>query len=321
MWRVFLGQIPKGRPMQVIVPPWFRCLAGALYLFLGPLTGAAAAQDARERPAERPSDTWQFLRDAAAAEGATPDGFITYSGTAGQTHRIEIFRPQTGAATSAGPWPAIVLFHGGAWREGAPVQFYRQARVVADAGFIVALPEYSLSEEDGTTPRDSVVDAFLAWSMVRSVAGELGINPDRLFAGGASAGGQMAAALVTLAPPPDITDHMAPAGLILFNPVIDNGPDGYGYALVQDYWLSFSPLHNIGESHPPTLFLIGDSDPLIPVATAEEYCRRVRATGSDCSLEVFANAGHAWFNRDAFGYSKTLADMLAVLQIWSRHGN
>jgi acetyl esterase/lipase len=267
---------------------------------------------------ERPEDIWRFLRDAADQVGTAPDQVRTYTGTTGQTHRIEIFRPRSDATENRSIHPGLVLFHGGAWREGAPVQFYRQARVIADAGFVVALPEYSLGDEDGTTPRESVADAFLAWRAVYAAADDLAIAREQLFAGGASAGGQMAAALATLGSPDSTTDHVRPAGLILFEPVVNNGPGGYGYALVRDYWEAFSPIHNIGEGHPDTLILVGDSDPLIPVETAELYCRRVHAVGRSCSVEVFKDAGHAWFNYDPAGFSGTLSKALSTLQTWVR---
>ncbi len=251
-------------------------------------------------------------------EGAAPDQYRTYTGTNGQTHRIEIFLPASDAAEDRSVRPALVLFHGGAWREGAPVQFYRQARAIADAGLVVALPEYSLRDEDGTTPHDSVVCAFLAWRAIHSAADDLAISREHLFAGGASAGGQMAAALATLDPPDGITAHVRPAGLILYEPVVDNGPGGYGHALVRDYWEAFSPIHNIRNSHPDTLILVGDSDPLIPVETAELYCRRVQAVGGICSVEVFKDAGHAWFNYDPSGFSGTLAKAVTMLRMWIR---
>ncbi len=276
---------------------------------------AADAPDTAASPVERPEDVWAFIRDEAAAKGARPDRTMTYT-NAGLTHRIEVF--QTEGPSPSHLAPGVVLFHGGAWREGAPVQFYRQARVLADAGYVVALPEYATRNEDGATPRDSVNDAFKAWAVIRGAADHFGIDPARLYAGGASAGGQMAAALATLEAPVGIEDHVQPAGLILFNPVIDNGPDGYGHGRLQDYWEDFSPLHNIGEPHPDTLFLIGDSDPLIPVETAERYCAQVRETGSTCETEVFAGAGHAWFNYDPAGYDGTLTAMLATLQAWSQ---
>lgn len=279
---------------------------------------AQAGQEPREPSAERPQDIWRYLQDVAAREHVSPDLFITYSGVAGQTHRIDIFEPTPDGAPPPSGYPGLVLFHGGAWREGAPVQFYRQARAIAEAGFVVALPEYSIQDRDGTTPLDAVTDAFLAWSMIHASAQSLAIAPDRLFAGGASAGGQMAAALATLERPAGIEDHVLPAGLILFEPVIDNGPGGYGHARVQDYWQRFSPLHNVGGSHPDTLVLVGDSDALIPVETAERYCGLVRAAHATCVVRVFENAGHAWFNHDPTGYADTLSAALTTLKAWAR---
>ena len=38
--------------------------------------------------------------------------------------------------------------------------------------------------------------------------------------------------------------------LALFNPVYDNGPDGYGYSRVKDYWKKISPAHLLTEDVP-----------------------------------------------------------------------
>jgi dienelactone hydrolase len=66
------------------------------------------------------------------------------------------------------------------------------------------------------------------------------------------------------------------------------------------------------------LFLIGDSDPLIPVDTAEDYCRQVRAVDATCIVEIFPNAGHAWFNYEPAGYEGTLAAALNALKAWAQ---
>jgi hypothetical protein len=38
--------------------------------------------------------------------------------------------------------------------------------------------------------------------------------------------------------------------LVFFNPVFDNGPTGWGYHRVKDYWQDISPLHNIKANTP-----------------------------------------------------------------------
>ena len=65
----------------------------------------------------------------------------------------------------------------------------------------------------------------------------------------------------------------------MFNPVFDNGPNGYGHSRVKEYWKEISPMHNIDEKSPPTIVFLGSKDQLIPVATAEEYKSQMEAKG------------------------------------------
>jgi len=64
-----------------------------------------------------------------------------------------------------------------------------------------------------------------------------------------------------------------------------------------------SPLHNIDSTAPPTLFLAGTRDQLIPGKTAEEFKIRMEKTGSVCELHLFEGAGHP-----IFYYAKELTE-------------
>lgn len=253
---------------------------------------------------------------AAKASEPQPDGSFNYSGQQGLNHTVFVFRP----AGEAADRPAIVLFHGGGWKRGEPVQFYRHARFLADRGYVVFLPEYGL-ESDGATPLDALKDAASAWEAVRHKATGYGVALDRIAAGGGSAGGHLAA---TLAIDTDLRDQPAlakPAALVLFNPVIDNGPEGYGHARVREYWEGFSPIHNIGPGHPDTLFMVGDRDPLIPVTSAARYCTLIIATGADCQLSVDPGEGHSWFNNAGFVLTLGLMTRFLEAQFASEEGN
>ena len=81
------------------------------------------------------------------------------------------------------------------------------------------------------------------------------------------------------------------------------------------YWKAFSPLHNVRPGHAPTLNMLGTRDALIPVATGQAYCDKVRETGSSCRLELYEGQPHAFFSRtrSKLYYGKTLAAMDAFL--------
>jgi len=91
--------------------------------------------------------------------------------------------------------------------------------------------------------------------------------------------------------------------LLLYYPVIDNGPDGYGPEEMKKRFQEISPLHNIDVTAPPTLFILGTKDQLIPVKTAEEFKMRMEKAGEVCELHLFEGAGHP-----IFYYAKELTE-------------
>lgn len=227
---------------------------------------------------------------------------------------LSIFNPPDHKPTDKRP--AIVFFHGGGWNGGSPSQFFKQCQHLASRGMVAISAEYRLKSKHKTTPQECVKDGKSAVRWVRSHAKELGINPNMLAAGGGSAGGHVAAATGTVKgfneEGEDTSVSCRPNALVLFNPVYDNGPKGYGHSRVKAYWKTFSPLHNIDKDTPPTLVMLGTKDKLIPVVTAEEYQKRMKAAGVRCDLCLHKDAGHGWFNRGQ-GYTKTLAEADAFL--------
>lgn len=89
--------------------------------------------------------------------------------------------------------PALVLFHGGGWTGGSPMQFNDQVTYLARRGMVCFQVEYRLVKDVPGPPLNCVHDAKSAMRWVRSHAGELGIDPKRIAAGGGSAGGHLAA--------------------------------------------------------------------------------------------------------------------------------
>lgn len=227
-----------------------------------------------------------------------PDKRVAYKTIGKVQLSLDIFMPKERNASTL--LPGIVFFHGGGWNHGSPNQFYPHCQYFASRGMVAMSAEYRLARQHGTTPYECVADGKSAIRWIRAHTLDLGIAPDRLVAGGGSAGAQVAAATATVPglneDGEDCTTSARPDALILFNPVFDNGPGGYGHERVQDRWQQFSPMHNIAKGVPPAIIILGDQDELIPVSTAQEFKKRMTAAGARCDLWTYAGQPHGFFN-------------------------
>ena len=169
-------------------------------------------------------------------------------------------------------YPAMVFFFGGGWKGGDRQHFIHQAKYLAKRGIVCFLADYRTWNKHRVSPFECLKDAKSAVRFIRSNHQQFGVDPNKIIASGGSAGGHLAAATATITGFNHSMDNLSvsciPDALVLFNPVIDNGPGGYGYERVSDSYLEFSPLHNIRAGVPPTIFFLGTEDPLIPVTTA-----------------------------------------------------
>ncbi len=214
---------------------------------------------------------------------------------------------------SADKRPAAVFFHGGGWMGGKPTQFSEHSQYLASRGMVCILVEYRLLTKPEQTPEVCIQDARSAMRWVRSRAGELGIDPGRIASGGGSAGGHLAAFVGLMNgmddPQDDLSVSTRSDAMLLFNPVFDNGPEGYGYKRVGEDYLAYSPLHNVATGAPPAIVFFGDQDNLVSVETAALFKHRMEAVGAVCEVIIYENMKHGFFNyaiQDHIPYYKTL---------------
>jgi len=242
----------------------------------------------------------QINVSANETDTLSPDKKIVYKTIDSLELSLHVFLPLNKPSHELEPSPAVVFFFGGSWKHGSPDQFYPHCRHLADKGIVAMSAEYRVKDRNGTTPAEALADAKSAMRWVRTHADELGIDSDCVIAGGGSAGGHLAAACAVVdgfnAQGDDLSISCIPDALILFNPVIDNGPDGYGYDRVEEYWREFSPIHNLDKVVPPTIFFLGTEDPLIPVETAEKFKTLMEACGNRCDLFLYEGQSHGFFN-------------------------
>lgn len=222
---------------------------------------------------------------------------------------VDVYYPEK--KDSSIPHPAIIFFFGGGWVNGEKSQFVNHADYFSKRGLICFLVDYRTKNKNNTTPFESLKDAKSVIRFIRKNASSLGVDATKIIASGGSAGGQLAAAAALTDSCFETTDDLSvsciPNALVLFNPVIDNGPKGYGFEKIGNAYTYFSPMHNIKIGAPPTIIFLGTKDKHIPVETAVLYKNEMEKVKSRCDLKLYEGQGHGFFNfKNTEYYTKTI---------------
>lgn len=264
-------------------------------------------------------------------EGAVEE---VYKKASGAELKIYIFNPP--GHSSKDRRPAIVFFFGGGWSSGSPAQFENQCRYLASLGMVAMTADYRVATRHSVAAVECVRDAKSAIRWVRQNAGRLGVDPNRIAAGGGSAGGHLAAAAGVIdgldEPSENLKISSRPNALVLFNPALvlapvpgkDNTkfPDLRERAGVDP--VQISPWHHVRKGAPPTIIFHGKADTTVPYITAEMFAAKMKDAGNRCELVGFEGAAHGFFNFGRGGnqgYRETLqkaAEFLASLGYLSR---
>lgn len=240
---------------------------------------------------------------------------------------LYIFEPASGPKTNR---PAIVFFFGGGWTNGNPRQFEQHCRDLAARGMVAITADYRVASRHGVKPVNCVADAKSAIRWVRQHASRLGIDPNRVAAGGGSAGGHLAAATATLPgfdePGEDRSLSAIPNALVLFNPPLVMAPmagvalEGFETRVSAERMgtdpINLSPAHHVKKGAPPAIIFHGRADTTVPYATVEAFTRVMQKVGNRCELVGFDGQPHGFFNYgrgDNQNYRATLAATDAFL--------
>lgn len=216
--------------------------------------------------------------------------------------------------------PAIVFFFGGGWTDGSTRQFENQCRYLASRGMVAMAANYRVKSRHNVPAAACVADAKSAIRWVRANAAKLGIDPQRIAAGGGSAGGHLAGAVATLPglddPADDKSVSCVPNALVLFNPGLVLAPPeeaadaavfkAFEKGLSPEKGLSrerfgcepteISPIHHVKAGQPPTIIFHGTADAIAPYSSAELFTARMLKAGNRCELVGAEGQGHGFFN-------------------------
>jgi acetyl esterase/lipase len=239
---------------------------------------------------------------------------VEYGKGGGRALKLHIVRPK---APPAGPMPALVYVHGGAWRAGSRDAGIGPLARLAQQGYFGATIEYRLSGEAKFPAQ--IEDAKCAVRFLRAKAKDYGIDPERIGAWGPSAGGHLVALLGTSGDVKELegtggwAEHSSRVQAVVdwFGPTdflkmgknnIDhdaaNSPESLlvGGSLQENREKAAraNPIAYVSKDDPPFLIMHGDKDNLVPLGQSELLHEALRKAGVPSTLDVVPGAGHGF---------------------------
>ena len=229
----------------------------------------------------------------------------------------DLYRPQ-----GQGPFPSVLLVHGGAWKRGDREQVERLATRIAARGYLVMNTTYRLVPEAIYPAQLQDVQQALRW--MRREGRAQGIDPARVASFGYSAGGHLAALAAHIANDPRLGDPQTrvqtvvaggtPADLTLYEggklvPAFLGGPKSERLATFREA----SPVTHVDAGDPPVFIYQATLDRLVPQEQADRYKAALDAAG--VTNELFLIRGHGHIS----GFFADGAAVDAALEFLDRH--
>lgn len=259
----------------------------------------ALSAAAQERPQQQPGRQYP-PKLAGAVEGV-------YRTVGDVTLKLFLFYPADHKPEDTRP--AIVFFFGGGWQNGSPAQFQHHCRYLASRGMVAITADYRVGSRHQVKAVDCVRDAKSAVRYLRANASRLGIDDDRIAAGGGSSGAHIAACAGLIEgldePGEDAKVSSRPNALVLFNPPAALAPFE-GLAAEDESRLKqlagrlgvepkqISPAHHVKSGAPPAIQFFGTADRLL--SGGQYLHKQMKAAGNRSELETWEGQGHGFFN-------------------------
>jgi acetyl esterase/lipase len=251
---------------------------------------------------------------AVAAEvKITEQNDIVYTTANGTELKLDLARPAEGD----GPFPAVLVIHGGAWRAGNKKDTRPALTEFARRGYVAISPQYRFCPKETFPAQVHDVKAAVRW--VKSHAKELKADPARVGAVGFSAGAHLAM-MLGLTGPTDGLEGEVPSGspdttiqavVNYFGPTDLAAQDipEVTVPLIRDFiggtaqekpkeTAKASPLTYVSKGDAPILSFQGTKDPLVPHTQAFKLAEAMTAAGVPGRVEVLVGAGHGWKGDD-----------------------
>ena len=240
--------------------------------------------------------------------------------------KLDMSRPTDGD----GPFPAVLVIHGGAWRSGNKEQTRGALTEFAKHGYVAVSPQYRFCPKETFPAQIHDVKAAVRW--LKSHAKDYKLDPDHIGAVGFSAGAHLSLMLGLTGPNDGLegeTSEGAPDTRI--HAVVNYfGPTDLAAAdipevsapLIRDFLggtpeekpkeaAQASPLTYVSKGDAPVLTFHGTKDPLVPHTQAVKLADALTAAGVPGRVELLVGAGHGWGGKEL---DHTMAETFAFFK-------
>jgi inosine-uridine nucleoside N-ribohydrolase/acetyl esterase/lipase len=242
--------------------------------------------------------------------------------------KLDYIRPTSGE----GPFPLIILLHGGGWRMGDRKDYHQGMPGMAKLGWAAATVQYRFAPKHRYPAQ--IEDVRMALAFLRAHAKKYDIDADRIAVVGGSAGGHLA---LMLGLSPDKDGKTAPgvrAVVSFAGPTdfrswrIDEGGEKVLRTVVPGGWAGMvgdllgttdrtapvmaeaSPITHVRKGNPAVLSIQGSADNLVPVQQGQALHQALKRAGVTEKLVVFDGGGHGLGGEHA---TKAILEMRAFL--------
>jgi len=273
-----------------------------------------------------------FLSALAGAQ-VTEVHDIVYTQGGGAPQTLDLYAP---ALPSQALRPGIVFVHGGGWSAGSKDDFADWGRYYAGFGYVSISINYRLSPQYSWPAQIDDTQAAVRW--FRKNAAAWGVDPKRIGAVGASAGGHLVLLLGTTDTLNDkepslhgysskvqaVGDYSGPTDFSKpseWNPDIwqliawmvgETTPPGPIWNVFNMNYRKASPIFQVTSDDAPTIMFHGDADPVVPVDQARRMFAALTAKGVPVSYYEFPGEGHGFTSGPFWVSINALTDFFAA---------